>query len=68
MFTGCTCQIDQAIPNNALSYVISGSTLTEVAASTLGGTSMDYCIVGNTMTQRRSLPPGTDYIITYTRR
>ncbi len=66
--TGCTCQITASTPNDAQSYLTNGSVLTEAQAGSLQGTNLDYCVLGNTMTQRRTLPFGVDFIVTYNRR
>jgi len=64
--TGCGCQITQTTNNNATSYQVSGTSLTELGAGSLPG-SIDYCVEGNTMTQRRTLPPGGSFVVTYVR-
>jgi hypothetical protein len=66
--TGCGCQITQVTNNDATSYQISGTSLTELGATGLLLTpAFEYCVVGNTMTQRRTLPPGGSFVVTYVR-
>ena len=64
--TGCGCQITEVTNNDATSYQVSGTSLTEMGAGSLPG-NIDYCVVGNTMTQRRTLSPGSSFVITYVR-
>lgn len=66
--TGCGCQITEVTNNDATGYQASGNSLTEAGVGSLQGSNIDYCVVGNTMTQRRNLPPGSDFVITYVRR
>ncbi|GEM_PF-3348457 len=65
---GCSCQIRQSITNTAIAYGLTGNVITETQPGSLQGTSLEYCVVGNTMHQRRTLPPGVEFIVTYTRR
>ncbi len=63
----CNCQVTDSLNNSTTSYVASGTSLTEPESNTDLGTTVDYCVIGNTMTQRRTLPPGIQYVVTYTR-
>lgn len=66
--TGCGCQITQVTNNDATSYQVSGTSLTELGATSAQLTpTFDYCVVGNKMTQRRTLPPGGSFVVTYVR-
>jgi hypothetical protein len=65
---GCACQVQQTLVTNSANYLVSGNTLTETGPGSLQGSTMDYCVMANTMTQRRTLPPGLDFFVTYTRR
>jgi len=66
--TGCGCQVTDVLNNDSTSYQAAGTSLTEAGVGNLLGSSVEYCVVGNTMTQRRQLPPGNDFVVTYIRR
>jgi len=66
--TGCGCQITEVTSNTApRSYQVSGTSLTELGAEYPLTPNIDYCVVGNMMTQRRTLPPGGSFVVTYVR-
>jgi hypothetical protein len=63
----CNCQVNETLNNTATSYSLAGNSLTEVGASSLIGPTVEYCVTGETMRQRRTLPPGAIYGINYVR-
>src|SRR5664280_568897 len=66
----CICQASQTITDSVTTYAISGNDIVEYGPNNPQGLTIEYCVTGNTMTQRRSLPnlpPGLNFIVQFTR-
>ena len=63
----CACQVDQVTADGATSYTQSGNQLVLLNSASLSQETVDYCVTGNSMTQRRNLPPGVNYLIQFSR-
>jgi hypothetical protein len=63
----CVCQLQETLSNNATSYSVAGNALTEIGGGSEIGPRVDYCVIGNTLTEQRTLPTGIEYVITYAR-
>lgn len=66
----CDCQFNQTIINNDTTYALSGNDIVEYGPNNPQGLTIEYCVTGNTMTQRRSLPnlpPGLNFVVQFSR-
>jgi len=64
----CACQVDQTTTDGASTYTLSGNNITEYNSTTLTQESIEYCITGTSMVQRRNLSPGVNFLVTFAKK
>jgi hypothetical protein len=64
--SSCACQVEQTQADSATTFALSGNNIVEYGANAGSqGESIEYCVTGNSMTQRRTLPPGVNYVLQF---
>jgi hypothetical protein len=66
--SNCACQFDETTSDQATTYALSGNEIIEYDTLAFTNQSIQYCVTGTTMTQRRNLRPGINYDIQFVRR
>ena len=67
VLSNCNCQYDNTTPDNATGYSLSGNQIIEYDSAAFAQVGIDYCVsdtlAGTTMTQRRTMTPGINYLV-----
>lgn len=66
--SNCACQFDETTSDQATTYALSGNEIVEYDTLSFTNQSIQYCVTGTTMVQRRVLRPGINYDIQFARR
>jgi len=61
----CACQLNQTTTDGATTYTLSGNNVTEYNSTTLTQETIEYCVTGTSMVQRRKLGPSVNFLVTF---
>jgi hypothetical protein len=59
----CACQVDQTTTDGASTYILSGNNVTEYNSTTLTQETIEYCVTGTAMVQRRKFGPAVNFLV-----